>query len=303
MALSVSSLALWILWTVCIGMGAVAIVHLVVSMRPDNEEPDFSDIETRLRWFLRGGFDGEGILFRHERGGRFVRFEKIGDDGGSIALTFPEIRWGRDYLPRLQAYCDHHGLTFQASSEEGVRTAGCAQIDFGDDVKAASVLAKSIWTGFFGYGLGDRHTCSFLDYSTMAELTRHPPIAVSQEAQMERAKRHWSAHSDRIGMPWLGITGLGLLVAFFGLPIATLRSIGEPPDWQFAFGPIVAQGSAFSLAFFVLYILSLVGLRRFQRRLPINPHGATQIGRLALAASRPLQFAMLAAVVLVWMSR
>ena len=293
-------------------IGFALTIHVIETFRSDDDEPNISDIEYLLRNLLLNGYGGECLLVRHTRTGRFVRFEKQGDGGvgGGIALTFPEIRWGGRHLPRLRAYCDNHDLPIRPSSDHEVRRAGSTQVDFGSDIAAAVALAKTIWTEFYRYDLGEPQTCTSGDCSTMAELTLPPAAEVSPKRQKERIARYWRAHARHSGLGWLGLNGfravfafvgLGCVVAPFALPIATLLSIGEPPDWQVALGSVEAQGSAASLAFFILYIVSFAGLRRFQWRRPIIPHRLSRISRLVMAPIRTLCFAMPSAVILVWL--
>lgn len=274
MGMSVSDLAAWVLYAALIYMSAALVVHLVEARRSKGEEPDFSDIETWLRGLLLNGQAGESILFRHERTGRFVRFEKYDDAGAGIALTFPKIGWGRDHLTRLQAWCESRGLSVQASVDGLVGGTGYARVAFGGDVASAFALSKTIWAGFYGYGLRDRHSRSFSDYSTAAELTRFPPATADSATQKERFWRYQIAWMEHVGLGWLGVTGLlivsmasvlSLLVSTVGLPVSTLSSLGEPPDWRLGLGPFLTQGSGVSLTFFILYVLSFTVLRRVRK--------------------------------------
>ena len=114
--MSLSSLAVWFLWAalcyVAVGLAGLS----VQASRCRNENPEFSEIKIWLWCLLRNGFDGENVLFHDDRKRRFIRFEKYTDDDGisGIELTFPEIGWGEELLPRLRTHAEHKGLTFRA---------------------------------------------------------------------------------------------------------------------------------------------------------------------------------------------
>lgn len=172
----ISNIAEWVLWIALI-YSIVFVVFLVTStVRDDGRERQFSVFEPWLECLLRNGGDGEIILIRHNRTGRFVRFANYRDASGGcgIALTFPEIKWGQDYIARLRAYCADRGVSFRASADNITGERGFARIEFGDDLEGAWSLSKTIWYGFYGYGEHDRHTRIIGDNLTLSELTAPP---------------------------------------------------------------------------------------------------------------------------------
>lgn len=316
--MSISNFALWFLWAAPLYVLIALIVIIATTAKSGRENPDISEIEIWLWSLLRNGFDGETVLFRQERTGRFVRFEKYVDAGGvaGIALTFPEIRWGREYLPRLRAYCEDHGLSFQGSTDEGLGEKGYARVKFGRDVKGAFALSKKLWTEFYCYGEHDGYLRQVGDFSTVGELTDFPQRTMNRPELMERFFRYLNARLKHTGMPWLRVnSGYGLfgfaaltlgaavavLAAIVGLPISTPLSLSESPGWQMEFGSIRAEGSRVSLAFFFMYLLSFKVLRQCLRIGLFHPQGTTRIEKIVLAPKRLVFVAIPIAVVIIWL--
>ncbi len=308
--MSVGDIGAWVLSGVLLHSIALLIVVTISSFRKDVDPPPFSEIEIWLGSLLRNGHGGQTILFRHSRSGRFLHFEKYADAGGGIALTFPEIRWGREFVARLKAYCDDHGLPYRDSTAAGRGAEGCARIDVGNNLERALALSRTIWHDFFGYGEHDGHNRAVDDLLNPAEMMAVPQRALSRSEQIERFCAKTRARLSHIGLSWLGlfgfaaallVAGLSTIAMLIGLPAATLLSLGDPPDWQIAIGPIQAQGSNVSLTFLIVYLVSYLSMRRCMRVRLIDWQNWNRVEAIVHRPKWLVFHAMPIAVILVWL--
>lgn len=308
----VSEIAVWILGGALLHSIALLTVVGIATVRKDRDVPPFSDIDVWLRFLLRDGHDGQTILFRHRQSGRFIHFEKYADasGGGGIALVFPKIRWGKEYIERLHAYCESQELPYRTSAETETGTPDFIRVDLGNDVKKAFELSRAIWHDFFGYGEHDRQNRTVDDVLTVAELMAVPQRHLSRSEYYERFCCKTRARLKHVGLSWLGpfgfagvfvIAGFSTVIMLVGLPVSTLLSLGDPSDWQVAVGPIQAQGSSSSLTFLFVYLVSYETLRRCMRFRLIDWQRWNHVENVVHRPKRWIFLAMPVAVILVWL--
>lgn len=314
--MSLSSLAAWFLWA-ALCYEVVLAANILQVARSRNKDPDFREIKIWLWCLLRNGYDGENVLFRDKRHRRFIRFQKYTDDSGApgIELTFPEIAWGKELVPRLRAYAEQKGLTFRASDEN---EPDYAHVKLGDDIGEAFALCQVIWHRFYGFTPQAPYLRQIGDLSDINELV---DIAVQSQLSDAESKQRWNrylnarlehtgqrwlqAKSSTDSMPRLGgylfVSAVGFLAALVGLPVSTLLTLGDPPSWQLELGPIGLQGSNTSLVFFFVYLFSFEVIRRCMRSVTINRRKMTRIELVFHAPKHTVLFAIPISVVLVWL--
>ena len=313
--MSFDSLAVWFLSAALCYVAVVLAASVVIVLRSHEAIPEFSEIKLWLWCLLNNGYDGENVLFRDRQKRRFIRFEKYTDNGVApgIKLTFPEIGWGEEFLPRLRDYAEKKGLAFKAS--EGSETE-YTHVMVGDDINAAFALCLMIWTKFYGFGECAPCLGQTGDLSSINELV-DAAVQPSDVESEERHLRYWNTRLKHAGLQWLQSTsltgfktavgvlffwsGMGFVVALVGLPVSTLVTLGDPPGWQLDLGQMVFQGNWTSLVFFVLYLLSIAVLLRLLRFPLINRQKMTGAEKILHAPKQTVFVAIPAAVVLVWL--
>ena len=145
-------------------------------------------------------------------------------------------------------------------------------IDCKQDVDRAYDLALTIWTKILHLPIDnwyDRDMRGISIFDELIDSPDHPGLRMSPEDygsvsydDMKRILREQVALSPR---DVFYVSGFAVLahISLIGLPVATLLSAGEPPDWTLALGDITLGGSTASLVFFLIYAFAYLMLRGF----------------------------------------
>jgi len=271
----------------------------------------FSEFRSGLKWLLRSGYDKAFIKFTHKPSNRFIRFEKyirIGQYG--IALVVPND-WSDDDIDRLTRWCDTNGLRVDPIDANEETAATALQVDCGNDTERAYALAREIWFNIFGLADNAKYQYDHHDILRFDELVDSPDFPRFTEEEiakrsLEESRRrlgNLKRRDNPFGMPnyiiriFLGVSFFASVVSMIGLPIATLGSTGEPPDWILTVGTIRFTGASSSLVWFVIYAISVPATFLLRR----NDNGNGQVPQDYLhLVMRPITLAMPTAVVTVW---
>lgn len=238
----VSTFAMWLLWAALAFVALwllVPALDIAIRSRGPGKEP-FPKLETWLDELLIHGDDGIHLLLVDPDSDRFIRVRKYirseAEDG--IALIFPKIGETEDISEKLESYCGEHDIGLSTIDLSDTDRMPCFLVDCGRNRACVTHLARRVWTEFLGL-------TAKLEYDrTMGFALEDAPVDPAPLRFSRRRRRRFYT--------------VFFVFMFFliTLPIATLASIGEPPGWA----AIGASGTAASLGFFVLYLLSFTAL-------------------------------------------
>jgi hypothetical protein len=221
-------------------------------------ESDFSQVEAGIARLLRSGFDEAILVVQNVGFERFIQFRKyirdVGDFG--IELGFPDVAWSQKYFAKLRAHCEENGIPYRIGTQSDHGDNEFLLVDCGQDLQMAQGLARAIWTKVFGLSEHSRHRIQQYRVHMLGDVVDRP------DQEPHSFKWGW-LHRNGTGPPSLSALVLfGLLtmlrpIAFFGLLISLLSSVGEAPDWTLELGGMVLSGTAGSLVFFCLFLVGI----------------------------------------------
>lgn len=236
-------------------------------------ERDFSRVEPRISLLLRSGFRSAQVTIRHEDSKRYLEFKKyirgVGDYG--IELVLPSYKWAREYLPRVQAYCDENEISYRIRPKCKPRSREVLSVDCGRDPETAHALARKVWFEIFGLPKEAFFDVSAHGISPYGETVDHPdrePMTFGRWwRQTFRNSEDPSLRSPTgcvIKLLWV----ISMWVVFFGLLISVIGSHGEPADWSLSLAGATLSGSTAGLIFLCLYLtnVALVLLHDFPKQ-------------------------------------
>ncbi len=316
--MTISDVMIGYLWVV-LALKALDYARTFVPKRrkPDPwRSNDFSEVKPWLAALLRKGYRGGHMRFSHETPDRSLRFRKYirekADYG--LELCIPGADDAAAYWPQVQAYCEETGLRHRMEGEDMDGAPGdVLLIDCEQDVDLAYDLAVMIWTKVYHLSTESRYDRDMRGISIFDDLIDspdHPGLKMSPEDygrvsydDMKRILREQMALSPR-DLFQVMVFGVLARISLIGLPIATLLSAGDPPDWTLALGDINLGGSTASLVFFLIYVFSFLMLRgiidekkKFKERLASNE---SPCARIYSRMWRFITITLPIAVILIW---
>ncbi len=275
--MSISDVMVGYLWAVL----AYQLLDLAKTFVTKRRKPDpwrsndFSEVKPWLAALLRKGYQGGHMHFSHEKPDRSLRFRKYirekADYG--LELCFPRADGAAAYWPQLKTYCEETGLRHRMEGQDSNGAPwDVLLIDCEQDVDRAYDLALTIWTKIFHLSIDnwyDRDLRGISIFDELVDSPDHPGLRMSPEDygsvnydDMKRILREQVALSPG-DLVQVMVFGVLTHISLIGLPIATLLSAGDPPDWTLALGDIILGGSTASLVFFLIYVFAFLMLRGF----------------------------------------
>ncbi len=276
--------------------------------RPKPEPPpavdrDFARIETSIACLLQSGFRSAQVTVRHEDSKRQFEFKKyirdVGDYG--LELILPAYKWARNYLPKVQAYCEESGIPYRIRPKRSPRSREVLFVDCGRDLETARVLARKVWTEIFELPDNAFYRVDAYGISPHGELVDRPeqkPMAFAQ--WWHQTYRNSEDPFDRTpgGCVIRSLWVISFPIIFFGLLISVIGSHGEPADWFVGLAETTLSGSTAGLVFFSLYLanVALVLLYGTPARQTFRP----ELRVVARVWTWTVRITLPLAVILVW---
>ena len=272
--MSISDVMIGYLWVVL----ALQLLHLAKTIvrRKTKADPwrsnDFSEVKPWLVTLLRRGYAGGHVLIADDKPDRSFRFRKYirekADYGLELCFSGAD---GAACWPQLQAYCEETGLRHRTAAEDSNGGPGdVLVIDCEQDVERAYDLALTIWTKMFHLSADNWYHRKIQDVSFHDELVDSPDHTnpwpeYDHDINHDFLKRFLREAVALSPGEAVRVMVFGMLaqISLIGLPIATLISTGDPPDWTLALGGVVLGGSTASLVFFLIFAFAFLMLRGF----------------------------------------
>jgi hypothetical protein len=112
---------------------------------------DSAGVERGLALLLKRGYDGGFAVFLDRPSSRFVQFRKYINVDGSIGLEmhFPRTKWSEEYYSSVQSVLKERGIRFERTSVQSSPTVEFVRVDFGKDVRLATIVVADIATKVF----------------------------------------------------------------------------------------------------------------------------------------------------------
>jgi hypothetical protein len=268
------------LWVVLALLGVALVCLFAQPGKKGRRAPErlFPKIKQWLNELLLNSDEGIHLLITHGQSGRFIRFRKYAHEDGGEGLTLAFTGSGDgEGLSSLQKYCEKHGLPVSVTVLPGAEQTPCFQIDCGRNLDRAARMARRVWREIFGLAAN-------ANYDSRIGHSRQDGFDGQPAGQFARL-REWLEDAA----PY------AFLVSLIALPVATLLTIGDPPDWSLS----GASGSAASLACFIVYLITLATW--LSRKNDTGEPGPREFRPAFIAITLPLITLLLpVSVVLVW---
>jgi len=262
---SVYDLAVWYLWAVPFLTVAALIALVVYITRQPLPKPvsGFALVEPSLERLLKQGLESGSLTIRHKKSSKVIEFRKyIRAEGDySVALRFPDTEQLKPAYARFKAHCEENGILHRIGTAEQGGVVEVLSVDCGHDLDKALNLATTIWTRI--YLLATQAPCAvkLRDCDVWCDLVdspnHDPTISIRKFNQQQKQEGGVTIP----GCLMVTTLVLMLLTSLFGLPIATLASLGEPPDWSLAPGGVAASGGTGSLIFACVFLVSYAAMQ------------------------------------------
>lgn len=309
--MSVYDFAVWYLWAVPL-LTVAGIVALIVYMSlkwPSLPKPlrGFELVKPLLERLLKQGLQSGTLTIRHKKSSKAIEFRKYirAKNNYGVALSFPETERSREAFAVLKSHCEDDGILHRIGPAGDGSAAKVLWVDCGHDLDKALNLATRIWTKIFRLTVQAPCVVKLRACDVWCDLVDSPnhdlTISIRTYNQRQKQEGGFTIFGAFLGAALV----LMLLTALFGLPIATIASLGAPPDWSLGLGSMTASGSTGSLTFACLFLASYAAIQFHGRpqHKGLSPWTGKNnwlkrihtLGHLALVA-------LMASVVFVWLS-
>ena len=108
------------------------------------------DIEHIIGELLERGLEDGYVIFTHSRTKTFLQFFKYSNGNKSgITLSLPIVEWSKPYIQPIEELLNSSDEKMVINKETGSDGTTFIEVDFLQNIKAASTISKEIFNGVF----------------------------------------------------------------------------------------------------------------------------------------------------------